>query len=300
MRLRIWVFALIPLLLVGAASADECNPNDPTLLKPDLIAMPPSRVRLVKQSRHRFLIFTTIIGNVGDGPLILHGHTIDGPNGPVTQASQEIFRSDGTSCTRVAGDFIFHPTHHHFHFEDFSDYLLRKDDPLTGEIVARSSKVSFCLLDIMRLPGAQYRFANPQFVNDCENAEGTQGISVGLADVYDSLLPGQNIDLDADPEHPVPAGNYFLVIVTNPDGILWENNDSPESGNAGFISVAVPAPSSSLASSGGSTQHQPSGPHAPHTPVLPPRTRIPHTPHNPHGDPHMLPHRPHAPHVPGQ
>ena len=105
MRLRyLFILGLLPLALVTNASADECNANDPTLLKPDLKAFPPSRVRLVKQSRHRFLIFTTTIGNVGDGPLILQGHTVQGPNGPVTQASQEIFRSDGTSCTRVAGE----------------------------------------------------------------------------------------------------------------------------------------------------------------------------------------------------
>jgi hypothetical protein len=305
--------------MVTHALADECNPSDPQLLKPDLTALPPSRVRMANQGGHRVLYFTTTIGNIGDGPMILHGKIIQGPNGPVTQATQEIFRSDGTSCTRVAGDFVFHGSHRHFHFEDFSNYFVRKDDPFTGEIVAQSQKVSFCLLDVMRL-STFHTF--PQFQNDCENAEGTQGISVGFADVYDFLLPGQNIDLDADPAHPVPAGDYFLTNVVNPNGTIWENNSDPEA-NTGFVSVRVGEPSVNVGATNAATvtatptlatdsppdtpptptptpsARRPQPPHVPAGPVLGPRTRFPHAPHNPTSvsrPSHA--HAPHAPHAP--
>jgi lysyl oxidase len=240
--MRLSSFVIIGLLsfaLLTPALAAECDPNDPTLLKPDLVELPMTHVRVVRQFRHRVIVFSTVIGNEGDGPLILHGHTVDTATGPVTQATQEIMRSDGSSCTQLAGDFVFHPAHHHFHFEDFENYQLRKDDPFTGEIVAQSAKVSFCLLDIQPIRGFHLL---PTVSEDCLNPEGTEGISVGWADVYDSLLPGQSIDLDADPENPVPAGTYFLVNTVNPEKRIWEVNDDPVA-NSYVVSVTVPRPS---------------------------------------------------------
>ncbi len=277
MRLKyVLILATLPVFLAGTANAEECDPNDPTLLKPDLFSLAPSRIRVAEQNGHRMVFFTTTIGNKGDGPLILHGKNVQGPSAPETQAIQEILRSDGTSCTRVGGLFEVHSSHRHFHFEDFSDYLLRKDDPFTGEIVARSSKVSFCLLDILRLPG--YR-TYPTVPNDCLNAEGTQGISVGFADVYDSLLPGQFIDLDANGF--LPAGNYFLVNVVNPDKLIWETNDDPQE-NAGFVSVGIGTHAAPRQRPPGGV-HLPRPPHNPGGPVLAPRPRHPHAPHSPRG-----------------
>ena len=303
------VFGILSFALVGGARGDDCDPNDTTLLKPNLVSLAPGQLKLLNYYGHRILTFTTSIGNTGQGPLILHGHTVPGKecqsgsnlptspcntdadcaggafgtntgppstciDGSVTQASQEIWRADGTSCSRVAGYFVWHPTHHHFHFQDFSVYELRKDDPYTGEVVASSSKTSFCLLDIEKLPESVYRKALPQFVADCLNPEGTYGISVGYADVYDFLLPGQSIDLDADPNNPVPAGDYFLVNAVNPDKNIWETDDSLQS-NAGFVSVTI-NPRGSLHAHTVPPAHQPTGP------VLRPRARFPHPPHAPH------------------
>jgi lysyl oxidase len=260
MRFRwLLISGLLLLALLTQARADECDPDDPTLLKPDLIELPMTHVRIIQQFRHRILTFSTAIGNVGAGPLILHGHTIQTDSGPLTQATQEILRSDGTSCTHVAGDFVFHPSHHHFHFEDFEDYQLRKDDPFTGEIVARSAKVSFCLIDIMPIRGFR---TLPTVPEDCLNQEGTQGISVGWADVYDRLLPGQSIDLDADPDNPVPAGTYFLVNTANPAKRIWESDDNTID-NSYVVSINVPRPSTLTSSHPTHPNHpdHPSGPH---------------------------------------
>ena len=292
MRSRLLLLtALLPFALLAPVRADDCDPNDPTLLKPDLVELPMQHVRIVRQFGHRMLIFSTIIGNVGKGPLILHGHTIQGPTGQVTQATQEILKSDGTSCTHVAGDFVFHPTHHHFHFQDFERYELRKDDPFTGELVATSSKVSFCLLDVTPVHGFHLI---PTVFPDCLNAEGTEGISVGWADVYDSLLPGQSIDLDADPSNPVPAGDYFLVNIANPDKNVIEINDDTEA-NAAVVGVSVPKPLSSAQSRPAHPAH-PAPPSHPHPQHPSNSTAGPPAGPHPNGIPQSHPQHAHAAH----
>ena len=125
--------------------------------------------------------------------------------------------TDGTTCEHVAGYFEFHASHKHWHVNDFAAYELRKDDPFTGELMAKSDKVSFCLADITQLRG--YRGPRQVFA-DCTKQESVQGISVGFADVYDSYLPDQWIDLDLDGNTPVPAGTYFLVNVADPDNLI--------------------------------------------------------------------------------
>ncbi len=236
------VCALMSFGLVAAGRADDCDPNDPRLLKPDLVAERPTHVQVTEQFGHRIVQFSTTIGNVGQGPLVLEGQTVDDPNNPtgpqVTQASQTVNRTDGTTCTHLAGYFVYHPSHHHWHFDDFADYQIRKDDPFTGELMAQAQKVSFCLMDVKRLPG----FHTPiTIASNCLVQDGIQGIDVGYADVYDSFLPGQSIDLDADPANPVPAGDYFLVNTANPMGVILEVNDSLEA-NSGIISISVPPP----------------------------------------------------------
>jgi hypothetical protein len=261
MRVRdLLVAGVLILGLTSSVRAAECNPNDPNLLPPNLVAQPPSKVRALQRSGDRKIIFTTTVGNVGKGPLILTGQTVQTPSGPVTQATQQVWRKDGTTCDHVAGYFEFHPSHNHWHVNDFASYELRKDDPFTGQLVAKSDKVSFCLIDVTELRG----YTGPhQVFADCTNQEGTQGISVGFADVYDNFLPDQWIDLDSDPQHPVPAGQYFLVNVADPDSLILEVDNNPRD-RSGVVSVSVPA----LIGTGGGGGTP--SPHPPH-PQRPPR-----------------------------
>jgi lysyl oxidase len=243
MRLtQVVLTALLPLALVTSALADECDPDDPTLLKPDLQAMQPTRVRTLiipgptYTSNDRLMIFTTTIANVGDGPLILNGQTVDTEEGPQTEATQTVWRADGSSCTHIAGYFVFHPSHHHWHVDNFGVYQLRKDDPVNGQIMGESTKVSFCLRDDHRLKGFK---GKKQVKSVCD--QGTQGISTGYADVYRNFLPDQWIDLDADPNNPVPEGDYYLVNTPDPRRQFIEINDDPVA-SSGVISVHVPPP----------------------------------------------------------
>lgn len=260
----------------------ECDANDPTLQLPDLRPLTPSDLRVVHSGGHRLLLFSTTIANTGDGPLILHGKTVDTPSGPVTQANQEIFRSDGSMCSRVAGYFVYHPTHRHWHFQDFEYYQLWAGAPETGTLVTQANKTSFCLIDVAKLVGYNN---TPQFINSCGDPQGTEGIDVGFADVYDFLLPGQSIDLDADPANIVPPGNYFLTNTVNPDKNIWEKNYDNDVGTASVRIIARSTVLQAGAGDPGNNGHTVHLPHSPHQsvgPVLPPRSRFPHAPHDPH------------------
>ena len=230
------IIGLLVLGVISRAIAAECDPSDPDLLPPNLVAQPPTKVRVLQSYNNRRIIFTTTVGNVGTGPLILKGDTVQTPSGPVTQGTQTVWRKDGTTCEHIAGYFIYHPSHHHWHVNDFAAYELRKDDPFTGQLMAKSDKVSFCLIDITQLRGYN---GQRQVEADCLNQEGVQGISVGFADVYDSFLPDQWIDVDQAGPNTVPAGEYFLVNVGDPDSLLIEGSAGPQE-RAGIVSVDVP------------------------------------------------------------
>jgi hypothetical protein len=192
---------------------------------PDLVPDSPDDARNVLRGSYRDLQFTTAIGNIGDGPMILEGKTVSTNDGVVTQGFQIIQRRDGSECARSAGFFVFHDAHAHWHFDRFVSYELRVDDPNTGPLVAGGEKASFCLLDIEPIRGFNpTRFPRQITTQTCNSAEGIVGISVGWKDIYERILPGQSINLDADRANPVPVGSYILVNDVNPDRTIWENN----------------------------------------------------------------------------
>ena len=304
----------------------ECDPGDPTLLKPDLVPEIPTDVRTLDRSGYREMDFTTSVGNIGPGPLILEGITTSNADGVHTAAYQHINRTDGSQCAHTAGLFVYHPQHKHWHFDRFVGYELRRDDPLTGELVGGGEKMSFCLLDIQSLRGFNpLRFPRTVMTQTCNSAEGIYGISVGWEDVYEHFLAGQSIDLDPDACHQVPEGGYFLVNKVNPDGKIWEANLN---NNTSFVSVGVQLPPPVLAAAPPPTPTPgPSkNPQLPH--MRPGRVRPTRVPRAPRVPPHAAatptptrtrpveskstpttvptsgtsagPHQPHSPHNPGQ
>jgi hypothetical protein len=103
--------------------------------------------------------------------------------------------------------FEYSPCHGHYHFNGYADYELMDS---TGTTIVAGRKQAFCLLDsVMIDPEAGPR----QF--DCHY----QGISKGWADVYDSSLDCQWLDIT-----DVPPGQYQLHVNINPDAILNESN----------------------------------------------------------------------------
>jgi len=214
----------------------ECRADDPDLLLPDLAPDAPSDARNVLVGGRREIQFTTGVANIGDGPLIIEGRTISTAEGLVTQGYQILWRRDGSQCARVTGKFEFHPTHRHWHFENFVGYELRRDDPVNGPLAATGVKASYCLLDLAIARG-YHPTRNPRQLTNmtCDSQEGIQGISVGWKDIYERFLPGQSIDLDRSPA-PVPTGAYYLVNAVDPNGILWEKD---RSNNLAYLPTSV-------------------------------------------------------------
>lgn len=244
--MRLWLLTLSLLVsFVAPALAHEgpithatlptCAAGDPRLMLPDLVPDPPSKDRTNRRNGRRIQEFTTAVGNIGDGPLLVEGKTIEGPDGEITAAWQLIERRGTGRCARFAGTFLYHPSHLHWHFERFVSYELRSGDPNIGPFMAEGSKASFCLLDldvVDNLPGGFPPRQIDQFT--CDSAEGIQAISVGWKDVYDRTLDEQFIELDGNP--PVPPGTYYLVNAVDPDGLLWEKDVS---NNVAFIQTSI-------------------------------------------------------------
>jgi hypothetical protein len=118
--------------------------------------------------------------------------------------------------------FEYHECHGHYHFKGFASSRLLD---LQGNELRAGNKVSFCLLDGLRWRG-------DALLRGRYNCE-TQGIQAGWADVYDSGLPGQWIEIG-----DLAPGNYQLELTVNPDGILAETNYD---NNVVTIPVTVPA-----------------------------------------------------------
>jgi hypothetical protein len=191
-------------------------------LLPDLITSPsPLLDRRIDEDTipgRKLLRFSNATPNIGRGKLELHGGKIleDGTQ----EVFQRIYFKNGNFISRLAGVFIYHPEHHHIHFNDYAAYRLRKVRSLAGvgEVVASSEKVSFCIRDSVPynplIPG--FRFKSQY--SGCEGQ--IQGLGVGQADFYQKNLPGQWIDIT-----DIPTGRYWIESEVDPFHRIKESNE---------------------------------------------------------------------------
>lgn len=124
-----------------------CQEGDPTLRLPNLAAEPPADVRVRYVGGHRNLEFTTVVVNKGDGPLIIQAGDRPSQPGQMVRALQIILRRDGSKCSHQAGFMRFADDGNHWGYGNLVTFELRRDDPQRGDLVAKTSKTSFCLLD---------------------------------------------------------------------------------------------------------------------------------------------------------
>ncbi|CAN5675533.1 hypothetical protein BH09PLA1_BH09PLA1_27490 [soil metagenome] len=185
--------------------------------------------------------FSSAVGNMG-GPL-----SLTSSNGAVDAqgrqiVTQNVYKYDSATNSfsfdyaRDAGRFVFHSGHGHFHFEGYARYrLLQNNAGVPGAVVLRpdgseaiGDKIGFCLINILST------FTRPDTGTSSNTVPGyggsgqpgtgcgfLQGISVGKADVYDSVYDGQWIDVTG-----VPNGNYFLEVTMDADNVVQESNEN--------------------------------------------------------------------------
>ena len=179
-------------------------------------------------SVHHLLRFSTIIVNVGEGPLEVHGSR---PNTstPLMSTVQRIYNQTGgyrdvptPAVMYFAGD-----GHNHWHVGALETYQLKRLGNPT--VLVTGAKHGFCFFDTvqydLQLPGAP---PNAQYGREgCGNAGSLQvkeGLSVGWGDIYRFNLPDQYIDITG-----LPDGSYRLKAIA--DAAHWfkeidQNNNS--------------------------------------------------------------------------
>ncbi|MBE9032349.1 hypothetical protein IQ266_21665 [filamentous cyanobacterium LEGE 11480] len=214
--------------------SDRGNPGD---LLPDLRPIIDTsndyQIDITEIPGQALLRLSTEVANVGDGPLELWGTSTTGVFQPVFQ---RIYSDQSNARDQLAGAFVNHPAHGHFHFEDFAVYNLRaiQADGSPGEIVASGGKTSFCLINI-RHPFPQ--LTNAATISDGRGGEDCgfiQGIDVGYADLYNRELPNQWIDVTN-----VSDGDYWLEITTDPENNILETN---ETNNTDYLKITLDNP----------------------------------------------------------
>jgi lysyl oxidase len=210
--LRILAICAVTICLfahTGSAQVIELRPN----LKP----FPAFDIRLGPNfaTGGKQITFSTRSWNKGLGPLeLVAGETSSaGQN-----VYQRVYSSDGSFQDYFAGTFVWHPSHNHFHFNDYAIYYL---EPINapGGSPKSGNKTTFCIMDTNKidtsLPGAP----STAFYSTCGTT--VQGMSVGWADTYGYSLAGQSVDITGN-----PSGDYCLTIQIDPKGRLLETDES--------------------------------------------------------------------------
>lgn len=200
--------------------ADEFIKKETELL-PDLAPLPPKDIVLEREGAKTLMKFSTIYYNQGEGPLELRAGT---STAEITEdverdVYQRIFSSEGTYRDKVAGTFLWHQEHLHYHFTDFILYDLQPVDvpEELPELAGVNVKSTFCVRDISKIKldnlpdyDAKYLVCGKEI----------QGVSVGWGDTYFYNYPDQVLDLT-----DLPSGVYRLLFEVNPANRFEELTD---------------------------------------------------------------------------
>ena len=136
-----------------------------------------------------------------------------------------------------AGAMSYHPTHEHYHLDDWCYYELRTkgegEDPFQWPVVSATSKLGYCLRDDGSCSFFEGHCVNengeilldtdlPNFelgggTYDCQK----QGISVGYTDVYYYWLD----DMDIPIPDSLCNGEYYLTLQLDPLNRIKEENE---------------------------------------------------------------------------
>jgi lysyl oxidase len=232
---RMLLLATLALGLVAAASAfggAAGARTTATPLRPDIVPLPTSQVqiRYVHDRKRLYLSFET--ENTGVGPLemqpVRDDCDGDGSTTDDRTALQHIYGdTDGSGAytpdsdtvvrTVVAGCFVYHAIHGHWHFQNFARYELLA---LDGDRLRTHSKVGFCMLDTASVDGSLPGHPDSPRYTGCPDLA-LQGISVGWADTYGVNTPGQFISVDG-----LRNGTYCLVGHADPTDRIVESDEA--------------------------------------------------------------------------
>lgn len=227
-------------LIVAVSSAS----GGPAALAPDLVTLAIQQENLLvapDEKGRTVMRLSNEIGNRANGPLeVFPGPASadcdeDGDPANDRDASQRIFADtngsggyeggvDVVESERGFGCMRYHAAHDHWHVLDIARYELRRE--ATGELVAHSRKIGFCFTDtrlafpsVVSPPAAIYPVGSAK-PSGCD-ANSTQGISPGWADLYAFALPGQQLRVGG-----LPRGKYCLTSRADPLDLIEELDEN--------------------------------------------------------------------------
>ena len=189
-------------------------------LLPDLVQRPPTDLTIAGRPGHWELGFTSLVDNVGLGPLKIVGNRA--PGAKRMRASQRILLANGKWHTNADISWLRYvnsPPHHHWHLMHYDTYTLRT---LEGDTVVSDRKSGFCLADHYGIAPGNWPGRKAVFLGNCQQYHPdakhvVEGTSLGFTDRYPAFFHGQNDDITG-----VPAGVYDLVHRVNANLALEE------------------------------------------------------------------------------
>ncbi len=181
---------------------------------------------------------STVSINRGPGRLELRGGEVIGSQ---QRVYQRVYRDDGSFYDREAGWFVYHASHGHIHFEDWTVFRLRERLPNggVGPVLRTGAKTSFCILELDTWDSTLNGYNTPPSYGSCGQI---QGLRPGRADIYSSSLSGQYIFIGAGANNnppAVPNGTYWLEGEIDPDNLVLE---ADETNNISRVLVAIGPP----------------------------------------------------------
>lgn len=203
---------VVPLALVLGGPAPAAADREQL---PDLRAVVPQHLRIVDDGQRELLRFSHGLANTGEGPWRVRATAPLGHGVAAVDAVQEIVDGSGRVLdARPAGRFELHADHGHWHVVGAARFEVRVgslDGPVYG---TGSIESTFCLIDWSRLDGAR---SPERTFAECAGV--TQGVSAGWVDHVYQSGEGPQLDLTG-----APAGLYYLVTTSNPEGVFVERD----------------------------------------------------------------------------
>lgn len=197
-----------------------------SLRYPDLqVIVPPDEISIVGTGNSRQFQYTHDTFNAGPGPLVIQP-ALNSASGNY-QGTQYVYSyssSDGWSLdeqTPVAGAFIFHSEHGHFHFPlvTFGLYDTSGANGGPGNLIALSEKNGFCINDSFIYDPSLPHAGETGDFGSCSDPTSLRGLHIGAVDEYDESAPGQSIIIG-----DLSDGTYWLRAVADANNYFAESD----------------------------------------------------------------------------
>ena len=233
-----------PFELGFVAPANPLNGAMPDTLNPPLEAagvhpLSCTADEIATAGAHRCLRFSFGLGNAGDGNFdVRFAFAKDQATGAPPLMIQCVQLADGTLMAHEAGEYRFHDTHAHFHYEDVVHHELAKVDPNTGQEQSAGDGVKTGYSPADQSIAEWDRFVQAPSgtsgdAGDCYPGGSSNriGLSIGWGDTYRWQRPGNYVEFGDNTD-----GWYIVRTTADPLNHVLESN---ESDNTSYAYVRV-------------------------------------------------------------